>query len=128
MWPFGRHAAGEPLGRKGEKLARKLLRQKGLKILAANYRCPAGEADIIALDCSGGAETLAFVEVKTRSSNFYTDPHSAVDADKQRRLRKVAEYYLSSRDTGQMNVRFDVVSIVLREGERPKAEHIANAF
>ena len=135
MWPFGR--AGRtgrlPVGRRGEDLAAAHLKRCGMKILARNYRCPAGEADIIALDDSAkgppDAETIVFVEVKTRSSDKHTDPHSAVNADKQRRIRKVASYYLAARDAARRHdARFDVVSIVLRDGRPPRIEHIPGAF
>lgn len=129
MWPFGRH---EGLGSRGEALARRFLKRRGLKILARNYRCPAGEIDLIALDAStrrsAGAETIAFVEVKTRSSDRYTDPEAAVDAEKRRRLKKVAETYLAARDAGGLNVRFDVVAVVARPGEKPQVRHIPDAF
>ena len=131
MWPFG-HRGRSPLGERGEKTARKFLKQQGLEILAQNYRCPRGEVDLIALDRSTraqmGAETICFVEVKTRSSDRYTDPESAVDADKQHRVRKAADYYLASRDAEGFNVRFDIVSIVLREGAHPQIRHITDAF
>jgi len=138
VWPFSRkrarakEAPGGELGRRGEKLARRILKKHGLKILAANYRCPAGEADLIALDPSTrkeyGAETIAFVEVKTRRSDRYTDPASAVDAAKRRRLRKIADCYLNSREAEGYAVRFDVVSIVLQPGAEPKVRYIPNAF
>ena len=110
MWPFRRRPKQESpeaqtarLGRQGEQLARRLLRKQGMKVLAQNYRCPAGEADLIALDPTTrktlGAETIAFVEVKTRTSDHYTSPEAAVNADKRRRMRKVADYYLASRKT-----------------------------
>ena len=52
MWPFTRRRGDDEssLGKTGEKLAAKFLKKRGLKILATNYRCPAGEADLIALD------------------------------------------------------------------------------
>ena len=132
MWPFGRRDP-TPLGPRGEKLARRMLRRVGMKILAANYRCPAGEADLIALDRSTrrqfGAETLVFVEVKTRSSDRYTDPASAVDADKQRHLEKIADHYLATHDAADLNVRFDIVSIVIPpDGTAPRIRHIPDAF
>jgi len=103
-----------------------------MKILAANYRCPAGEADLIALDKStlaaDGAETLCFVEVKTRSSDSYTDPESAVDTEKRRRIRKVAQTYLTAHDTAALNVRFDIVSIVMRDGAKAEIKYIPDAF
>jgi len=147
VWPFGRYRRTRPgaatertgrraatgtLGRRGEKLARRHLKRSGMKILATNYRCPAGEADLIAFDRStraeAGAETVAFVEVKTRSSDEYTDPASAVNADKQRRLRKIAHYYLATHPAEGLNVRFDIVSIVIRDGQRPQIDHIRGAF
>ena len=127
MWPFGSAA---PLGRRGEKLARRLLKRRGMRILATNYRCPAGEADLIALEPhpSAGAETVAFVEVKTRSSDAHADPSSAVDADKRRRMRKVAEYYLRHHPAEGCDVRFDVVSVVLRGGGEPEIDYVPGAF
>lgn len=128
MWPFTR---GKALGPSGEKTAAAFLKRQGLKVLATNYRCPSGEADIIALqgptrECP--AQTIVFVEVKTRSSDRYTDPSSAVDSEKQRRIRKTAKYYLNTRPSEGYNVRFDIVSVVMRPGEKPRVEHIVDAF
>ena len=102
-----------------------------MKILARNYRCAAGEIDLIALDEStraSGAETIAFVEVKTRSSDRHTDPEAAVDAEKRRHMKKAAETYLARRDAGGLNVRFDIVAVVARPGARPQVRYIPNAF
>lgn len=122
----------ELLGKAGEKFAARYLRRNGLKILARNYRCPPGEVDIIALDrsgcCSGGAETIVFVEVKTRSSDRHVSPAAAVDARKRRQLTRVAGYYLAHHDTNDYAARFDVVSIVIGEGEKPAVKHIPDAF
>ncbi len=133
MWPFTRRSNGDDesdLGKTGEELAAKFLRKQGLKILARNYRCPSGEADIIALDpkCQGGGEAVAFVEVKTRASDRYTSPESAVNAAKQKHLRAVARYYCSSRDTAGLTIRFDIVAIVLAPPAEPKIKHIVAAF
>ncbi len=128
MWPFGRRDV--PLGQRGEALAARHLKRQGLKILARNYRCPIGEVDLIALDRftrDGGAETLIFAEVKTRTSDRYTDPQSAVTPDKQRRIRKVAEYYVQRRDAADMNIRFDVIAIVIRD-DQTTIDHIPEAF
>jgi len=131
MWPF-RRQAGLALGKRGELLAAELLKRRGLRLLARNYRCPVGEVDLIVLDKSTrrefGAETIAFVEVKTRSSDRYTDPAAAVNAEKRRRLRKVAGYYLAGRNADGFNVRFDVVSIVAAQGRAPQISYIPDAF
>lgn len=149
MWPFSRKPAGgapsaadsgkagrakttAQVGQLGEKLARQCLRKAGLKILADNYRCPAGEADLIALDKSTrrltGAQTIVFVEVKTRTSDRYTDPHAAVDADKRRRMKKIADYYVRTHNAEDFNIRFDIVSIVLAPDQPPAVKHIPDAF
>jgi len=130
MWPFRR--GDEPFGAYGERLALRHLRRRGLKTLARNFRCPAGEVDLIMLDPSTRkalrAETLVFVEVKTRRSDDYVAPAAAVNADKQRRIRRASRTYLASRDTSGYNIRYDVVSIVIPEGEKPRIEHIRSAF
>ena len=131
MWPFGRRRR-RGVGQRGETLARRFLRRRGLKILAANYRCGAGEIDLIALDRGTrretGAETLVFVEVKTRRQDRYVAPAAAVDAAKQRRIRRAAEHYLARHEASDLAVRFDVVSIVLPDGEPPRIDHLPDAF
>jgi len=132
MWPFGRFFRPSRLGPQGERLAAKFLRRQGMKVLARNYRCPVGEADLIVLDSSTrprqGAETIVFVEVKTKASDHFTNPESAVNAEKRRRIKKVAGYYLASRPTEGLNVRYDIVAVVVRKGEEPKIRHIPAAF
>jgi putative endonuclease len=131
VWPFG-PTRQPPLGQLGEKLGRRFLKRQGLKILASNYRCPAGEIDLIALDRStaraGGADTICFVEVKTRSSDQYTDPQSAVDDQKRRHVRKAAQQYLAARDAADLNVRFDILAVVLEPGQAPRINHFPGAF
>ena len=71
-----------------------------------NYKTPFGEADIIAED----GEEIAFVEVKARSSDEYGVPAEAVGREKQRRYRKIAEFYWL--ETGkEPNARFDVAEV-----------------
>jgi len=119
-------------GRHGEQLARSFLRQLGLKVLAANYRCPAGEVDLIALDASThktlDCDTLVFVEVKTRSPGQLTSPESAVDDAKRNQMRKVARYYQSARSAHDLAVRFDVIAIVLDPAGQAEIKHIPGAF
>jgi len=129
MWPFG---SAKPLGQRGEALARKYLKRRGMKVLSRNFRCPAGEIDLIALDRAtrraDGAQTIAFVEVKARRNDTYTDPAAAVDSRKRRRLKKAAQYYLSRVDAEAFNARFDIVSIVFRDGSKPQVRYIPDAF
>ncbi|MFW6155082.1 MAG: YraN family protein [Planctomycetota bacterium] len=121
MWPFGRNLS---TGRRGEKLAARALKRAGCAILARNYRCPAGEADLIALT----GETLVFAEVKTRSTDRYVDPAAAVNKAKRERYRKVARYYLHRTRRWDLDVRFDIVAVVIAPGAKPVVRHVPDAF
>lgn len=131
-WLRPKPPSAKSRGRSGEALAARFLKRRGIKILARNYRCPAGEIDLIALDKSTrkatGAWTLCFVEVKTRRTDRYTDPSAAVNREKQRRIRRVARHYLSTRPTDGYNVRYDIVSIVWPDKGRPRIEYQPDAF
>ena len=97
-------------GDAGEQAAADHLRARGYRILERNYRCRAGEIDIIAEDRG----RIAFVEVKTRSPRAVMPPRSAVDAEKEHRIRKAARFYLGSYHDPSP-VRFDVVSVWVDE-------------
>jgi len=105
----------------GEKLAADHLRQKGYAILETNYRTPAGEVDIIARD----GDYTVFVEVKSRRHLDYGYPREAVGPQKQRRIKKVALYYMAGQKT-EINCRFDVVEVLEMDGT--EITHIENAF
>lgn len=109
------------LGNRGEELAVKYLKKRGFKILERNFRTPLGEVDIIAED----GQILVFVEVKTRSDDSFGHPFEAVDNRKRERMKRIALLYL--KDLGmERRVRFDVVSVELRDSER--INHIVEAF
>lgn len=94
------------LGRSGEKRVEKYLKKQGYNILHRNFVTPFGEADLIAQD----KDEIVFVEVKTRLTDSFGSPREAVGADKQRRYRKIAEYYWLK--TGEEpNARFDVAEV-----------------
>lgn len=101
------------LGRRGEDLAHRFLRRQGYLIVARNYRLSAGdaEADIIAWD----GDALAFVEVKSRSTEAFGPPERAIDAVKRAHLLRVAREYTRKSDTPWEKVRFDLVAVVLGE-------------
>ncbi|MBI5643895.1 MAG: YraN family protein [Deltaproteobacteria bacterium] len=109
-------------GRKGEEEAAVLLKKKGYKIIEKNYRCRFGEIDIIAKD--GG--TLVFVEVKARTSDRFGTPKCGVDFRKQRHMTLASSCYIVERGIGDLDVRFDVVSIELKNGG--SSEIIKDAF
>lgn len=95
------------IGKRGELLAQKHLKEAGYEIITVNYRCKLGEIDIIA----SKDNYIVFIEVKTRRNNNYGLPYESVSAVKQKRIRKVAAYYLKVNNIFQKNCRFDVVSI-----------------
>lgn len=111
-------------GRLGERAARRYLRRAGLKFLTANYRSPRGEIDLVFRD----GDCLVFVEVKTRSSEDWTRPAAAVDADKRRRLSLAAMDYLRLLGHPRVCVRFDIVEVLLEDGRVREVRHLPNVF
>lgn len=113
-------AAKDRVGREGEQLAREWLTGKGLTILDANWRCPIGELDIIALD----GDELAFVEVKTRSSTAFGHPAESVTRAKLARLRRLAGAWVEAHEVHASGMRIDVVAILRTSGQPTLVEHL----
>jgi putative endonuclease len=117
------------LGEYGERLVAEYLRRQGYRIVAANYIAPigyskdgrqvTGEIDIIAYDESSRPFTLAFVEVKTRSSDELIAPETAVDIRKQRQIIRTARVYRRINEVSEEPYRYDVVSVVVKSGGAP---------
>jgi putative endonuclease len=120
------------LGNRGEAAACRCLKKAGMKILARNYRCPGGEIDIIALDPSTRrttqAETIVFVEVKTRAAETPAGPASAIDAHKRKQVVQAARYYLRHHPAKGYLTRYDAVAVIIPPGQEPTVRHIPNAF
>ena len=122
------------LGNRGEDAACRCLKKAGMKILARNYRCPGGEIDIIALDPStrrtSQAETIVFVEVKTRATETPAGPQSAIDAHKRGQVAKAAQYYLRHYPAKGYLTRYDAIAVIIPPGQerKPAVRHIPNAF
>lgn len=100
------------LGIAGEARAAAWYEAEGYEVLARNWRCREGELDLVV---RRGA-TVAFVEVKARSSLAYGHPAEAVGPDKQRRLRLLARRWLAEAAGGARYevLRFDVVAVLPR--------------
>lgn len=111
-------------GRKGERIACRYLMQRGYDILARRYRNGAGEVDIIAFE----KETLAFVEVKTRSSRHFGEPWEFVDRVKQVRIRNTAEKFIADNDMNRYAYRFDIVSVLLTPESKAEIRLFRNSF
>ena len=119
-----RRAAHLRLGRRGERLARRLLRELGLDILALNYRSAAGEIDIVARD----GNTLCFVEVKTRRHAAKARPAEAVGRAKRSRIIRTAHRYLRELGRPPVLYRFDIVEVVLQRRRVLAAHYWPQAF
>ena len=111
-------------GRLGEDLAHRYLRDRGCRIVARNYRPPAagGEIDLVAWQ----GETLAFVEVKTRSSEDFGAPETAVDLEKRGHVERAARDYARRAGVEWEKTRFDIVSVLLEN--QPRIEWIRDAW
>lgn len=128
LWPFGRRDDELPehlrRGRLGEAAAKRELERHGLKFLTANFRSEHGEIDLVFRD----SDCLVFVEVKARSSEDWVRPAAAVDARKRRLLSLTAEDYLRKLADRRVKWRFDVVEVLLADGEVREVRHVVNAF
>ena len=111
-------------GELGERAAKKFLQKAGLKFLAANFRSEHGEIDLIFRD----GDCLAFVEVKTRSSEDWTRPAAAVNAERRRRLSRAALDYLHRLKNPPVKIRFDIVEVLLADGAVREIRHLPNTF
>ncbi|OGD85544.1 hypothetical protein A3B51_03085 [Candidatus Curtissbacteria bacterium RIFCSPLOWO2_01_FULL_41_18] len=96
-------------GKYGEDLACRYLSKLGYKIIERNFRIRGGEIDIIAKD----GQTLVYVEVKTRSSNYFGTPEESVTAQKLRFLERAVKFYRARRKNLPQLERIDVVSVDL---------------
>jgi putative endonuclease len=112
------------LGERGETIAAAYLKGQKFTIIERNFRCKAGEVDIIARD----ANSFVFVEVKTRRNLSFGPPQLALTPFKQRQISKAALTWLAKKKLFGANARFDVIAILLPNHEVPVIDHIRNAF
>ena len=114
------------LGARGEGLAREYLKAKGYEIVATNFRCQWGEADIIARD---GA-CLVFIEVRTRRGlGLYGTPEESISNRKRDKLVATAETYIQGCSPLPEEWRIDFIAVRLDTlGTTEQVEHIQNAI
>lgn len=121
-------------GERGERLALEYLLKENYRVVCANFKAPVGrnrrgaivtgEIDLIAYD----AGLLCFIEVKTRSSDRFASPLAAVDLRKQRQIIRAARVYRKIFHLQAAKIRYDVVSIILKENAKPEIEIFRNYF
>jgi putative endonuclease len=112
------------VGAYGEEVAVRHLEGDGLVVVARNWRCAAGEIDIVAMD---GA-TIVICEVKTRSGLGYGSGLEAVTREKAARLRRLALAWREANCGCGCPVRVDVIAVHRLPGEPPKVEHVRGAY
>ena len=115
----------QSLARWGEDVAWRALERQGFRLLARNWRCPEGEIDLV----MKLADTIVFVEVKTRQSNRFGVPEEAVTPAKLRRMCSAARAFLQAQGMDGADWRLDVVAIEC-SAERgvERLEHLADVF
>ena len=112
------------LGKRGEDVAHRYLRNAGYLVVARNYRPSGGdvEADIVARR----GDTVVFVEVKSRASGEYGSPDRAIGSEKQKNIVRAARAYATRAGIEWSHVRFDVISVVFTDP--PSITHLQDAF
>lgn len=116
--------AKDVIGAYGEDVAVHHLESCGFVVLERNWRCPAGEIDIVALD----GTTVVVCEVKTRSGLGFGSGLEAVTREKGARLRRLALLWLEARQRPRCELRIDVVAVHRQSRGEPLVEHVRGAF
>ena len=116
----GTAAHKQQLGAYGEALAAKHLVEAGMVLLERNWRCSAGEIDLVLRD----GQTLVFCEVKTRSSTAYGSPLESVGPEKASRLRRLAALWIEAHGVRARDVRIDLVGVLQSLGAAAEVEHV----
>ena len=123
------NATTTEIGRVAESRALRHLEAAGLVLLTRNYRCRAGEIDLIMLDPE--PQVLVLVEVRSRSRSDYGQAAATIGFAKQRRCSLAARHLLlTRRELRRLRARFDVVAIDRspEPGGAPLVTWIRNAF
>lgn len=110
----------QALGRLGEDLAVRYLEARNYEVVGRNWRCRHGEIDIIARH----GDQLAFIEVKTRSSNNFGHPFEAITTPKLSRMHSLARLWCQEHPGEKARVRLDVIGILAPRGAKPRIEHL----
>jgi putative endonuclease len=122
------------VGKLGELYAAAYLQQNGYRLVAANFTLPVGrnrrdavvnaELDLIAYD----SNTLCFIEVKARRSDWFAAPEVNVDRRKRRQIARAARAYRQMFALEDEAYRYDVITVVLGEDEAdaPNIELLKN--
>jgi putative endonuclease len=108
-----------------ENVARRYLEDKGLTLVATNFRCKLGEIDLI----MNHHTTLVFVEVRYRNNKTYGSGLDSINHKKQKKIVRAAQYYLQQGYGNRLPCcRFDAIDVKGDLSDSPQCEWISNAF
>jgi putative endonuclease len=110
-------------GKLSEAVAADFLKKQGLTVVAQNVRCTLGEIDLVARQ----GNIHVFVEVKSRFASGRGLPQEAITRTKQRRITRLAQWYIKQHRLQHQSARFDVIAITW-QGDEPQIQWIPNAF
>lgn len=108
------------VGKKGELLAADHLLQKNYQVLHTNWTYGNLELDIVARSHN----ILVFVEVKTRSTQYFGMPEESVHAHKAQLIRRAADKYMEQYGLQPEEIRFDIIAITVDK----EIMHFEDAF
>lgn len=117
-------AQKDVLGRAGEERAANYLQVGGLCVVDRNWRCAQGEIDIVAVS----PHELIVVEVKTRRGEGFGHPFEAVDAQKRRRMWRIAMAWIAAHpDQAQgRRLRLDAIAVTGADPAIARLEHLSD--
>ena len=111
------------MGRFGEGLAAAHLAGLGWTVLDRNWRCRAGELDIVALE-PGPPPCLVVVEVKTKAGPGFGDPLEAITVAKAARLGRLALWWQRCHAGVPDRLRLDAIGVTKLPGQAPALRHV----
>ncbi|MGG5751881.1 YraN family protein [Zafaria sp. Z1313] len=112
-------AHNQRLGARGEELVARYLADLGCTVLDRNWRCRAGELDLVVLD----GTVVAGVEVKTRTGIGYGHPAEAVRGDKLRRLHVLVRQWCREHGMRSDAGRVDVAAVLVEPDGRHRIDY-----
>lgn len=112
------------LGQRGEDIASDYLLSRGYEVIDRNWRCSAGEIDIVARQ----GQSLVVVEVKARSSLAAGHPFEAITAVKLARLRALAGLWCAAQSEAFASVRIDAIAVLIPGGRPATVEHLTGVW
>ena len=115
----------QEIGRKGEDIVCKYLKENNYIIVERNFTCRQGEIDIIAKDKD--TQEIVLIEVKTRQNKFFGTPAEANIKKKQKHILQVGKYYLYQRHLENNFIRLDIIEVYLKQNDF-QINHIKQAF